>query len=58
MTDTPAPATDRPIFRDGLLDGQVAIITGSTACEQKKVPNRSISITERHALGERVSDGA
>lgn len=28
MTDSPAAATDRPIFRDGLLDGQVAIITG------------------------------
>jgi peroxisomal 2,4-dienoyl-CoA reductase len=28
MTDIPAAATDRPIFRDGLLDGQVAIITG------------------------------
>ena len=28
MTDIPVPATDRPIFRDGLLNGQVAIVTG------------------------------
>jgi len=28
MSDTPAAAPDRPIFRDGLLDGQVALITG------------------------------
>jgi 2,4-dienoyl-CoA reductase [(3E)-enoyl-CoA-producing], peroxisomal len=28
MSDTPAAAPDRLIFRDGLLDGQVAIITG------------------------------
>jgi peroxisomal 2,4-dienoyl-CoA reductase len=28
MSETPAPVPDRPIFRDGLLDGQVALITG------------------------------
>ncbi len=28
MSDMPAPSTDRPIFRDNLLAGQVAIVTG------------------------------
>jgi peroxisomal 2,4-dienoyl-CoA reductase len=28
MSDTPAAVPDRPIFRDGLLAGQVALITG------------------------------
>ena len=28
MSDTPAAGSDRPIFRDGLLDGQVALVTG------------------------------
>jgi hypothetical protein len=35
-----------------------AFIAGSTACEQKKVPYRSISTTLFHAFGDKLSLGA